>query len=171
MKITIQKFYNSFYGPNFFRHFRRPPDFQLKGFRIQEIVKNPKELYLQVHRNSGFHPCLTHVYNHGLLGNLKRQDPGRMVFDRAFFDFDVSNPKVKKLKKNLLELRSNGLKFEEGKQLELKNQLRETIVNDEIAKPAIDEAKHFAIRFKESFGMDTLIIFQWLQGSPCLPIF
>lgn len=166
MKITKISFYKSFYGHKFFRHFRRPPNFQIKDFKIQFTVQNPKQLYLHVHKNSGFHPCLVHVYNHGLLGNLKRNYSNKlMLYDRAFFDFDVSNPKIKELKNNLTDLRTRGPEFEKDKQVELKKELREAIINDKIAKDAIAEAKDFAIKFKESFGIEPLLFFSGCKGA------
>ena len=71
-----------------------------------------------------------------------------MVFDRVFLDFDVSNPEIKKLQKELIDLRSHGLKHEKSRQDELKDQLQDLIINDKIAKQAINEAKNFAVKFK-----------------------
>ncbi len=65
----------------------------------------------------------------------------------AFFDFDVSNPEIKEIKTELIKLRRHGLKFEKKEQEELRKQIKELIINDCIAKPAIDEAKYFAIKF------------------------
>ena len=95
----LQSFYRSFYGHVFYRHFRRPPDFNNSKFRIQFRVETPKNLYLHVHRNSGNHPCLIHTYDHGSRGNLKRRKPNIMVFDRVFFDFDVHDDECPKNKK------------------------------------------------------------------------
>ncbi len=67
---------------NFFRHFRRPTDFKIP--RIQFAITNPKQLYSCLDQNSGVHPCLIHVYDHGFIGNLRRQDSERMIFDWHF---------------------------------------------------------------------------------------
>lgn len=166
MKTTILSFYKSFYGHKFFRHFRRPPDFQTKEFKIQFTVQTPKQLYSYVYKNSGIHPCLVHVYNHGLLGNLYRKYSDRLiVYDRAFFDFDVDNVKLMELKKDLIDLRTRGLKFEGDRQVELKREIREAIINDKISRNAIDEAKDFAIRFKESFGKEPILFFSGCKGA------
>ena len=160
----LQQFYRDFYDHTFYRHFRRPPDFNPDKFRIQFSVETPKNLYLHVHRNSGRHPCLIHTYDHGSRGNLKRKDPEKMVFDRAFFDFDVSNDEAKKLKENLIELRSQGLGHEKVQQEELQSQLQNLIINDDIAKPAVEEAKDFAVKFKETFGKYPALFFSGCKG-------
>ncbi len=160
----LKSFYQSFYGPIFHRHFRRPTYFENVKFRIQFTVETPKSLYLHVHRNSGNHPCLIHTYDHGSRGNLKRNSSDKMVFDRVFLDFDVSHPEVKKIKKELTDLRIHGLKYERSRQDELKDQLQDLIINDKIAKQAIEEAKYFAIKFKETFGNYPVLFFSGCKG-------
>ncbi len=167
----LKSFYQSFYGPIFYRHFRRPTYFENIKFRIQFTVETPKSLYLHVHRNSGNHPCLIHTYDHGSRGNLYRNCSDKMVFDRVFLDFDVSNPEVKKIKKELTDLRSHGLKYERSKQDELKYQLQDLIINDKIAKQAIDEAKYFAIKFKETFGNYPALFFSGCKGCHAYTFF
>jgi hypothetical protein len=162
--IGLKSFYESFYGPIFYRHFRRPTYFEKIKFRIQFTVETPKSLYLHVHRNSGNHPCLIHTYDHGSRGNLIRNSSDKMVFDRVFLDFDVSNPEVKKIKRELTDLRRHGLKYERSRQDELKEQLQDLIINDKIAEQAIDEAKHFAVKFKETFGNYPLLLFSGCKG-------
>lgn len=105
----------------FNRHFRRPTYFENAKFRIQFTVETPKGLYLHVHRNGGNHPCLVHTYDHGNRGNLKRNCSDKMVFDWVFLNFHVSNPEVKKIKKEITNLRSHGLKHEKSRQDELKS--------------------------------------------------
>lgn len=160
----LKSFYQSFYGSIFHRHFRRPTYFENVKFRIQFTVETPKSLYLHVHRNSGNHPCLIHTYDHGSRGNLKRNCSDKMVFDRVFLDFDVSHPDVKKIKKELTDLRIHGLKYERSRQDELKDQLQDLIINDKIAKQAIEEAKYFAIKFKETFGNYPVLFFSGCKG-------
>jgi len=167
----LQSFYQSFYGPIFYRHFRRPTYFENIKFRIQFTVETPKSLYLHVHRNSGNHPCLIHTYDHGSRGNLYRNCSDKMVFDRVFLDFDVSHPEVKKIKKELTDLRIHGLKYERSRQDELKYQLQDLIINEKIAEQAIDEAKHFAIKFKETFGNYPLLFFSGCKGCHAYTFF
>lgn len=169
--IGLKSFYQSFYGPIFYRHFRRPTYFEKIKFRIQFTVETPKSLYLHVHRNNGNHPCLIHTYDHGSRGNLKRNSFDKMVFDRVFLDFDVSNLKVKKIKKELTDLRSHGLKHERSRQDELKDQLQDLIINNKIAEQAIDEAKHFAIKFKETFGNYPALFFSGCKGCHAYTFF
>jgi len=159
-------FYNSFYGSLFYRHFRRPLDFNSKErkFRVQFSTETPKNLWLHVHRNNGNYPCLASVYDHGIKGNLKRRCSEVMIFDRAFFDFDVSHPMANELKKQLQRLRSQSLIYEKQKQQELQEQLRDLIINDRIAEPAINEAKHFSRIFKESFGQTPALFFSGSKG-------
>ena len=167
----LQSFYQSFYGLIFYRHFRRPTYFENIKFRIQFTVETPKSLYLHVHRNSGNHPCLIHTYDHGSRGNLKRNSSDKMVFDRVFLDFDVSNPEVKKIKKELMDLRSHGLKYESSRQDELKDQLQDLIINGKIAKQAIDEAKYFAVKFEETFGNYPVLFFSGCKGCHAYTFF
>ncbi|MFA0834153.1 MAG: CHC2 zinc finger domain-containing protein [Methanobacterium formicicum] len=167
----LQSFLESFYGSIFYRHFRRPTYFEKIKFRIQFNVETPKSLYLHVHRNSGNHPCLIHTYDHGSRGNLKRNGSEKMVFDRVFLDFDVSNPEVKKIKKNLTDLRSHGLKHEKSRQDELRDQLQDLIINEKIAEQAIDEAKYFAVKFKETFGKYPALFFSGCKGCHAYTFF
>jgi hypothetical protein len=87
-----------------------------------------------------------------------------MVFDRVFFDFDVSNDQLEKIKKELVELRSQGLNNEKNKHVQLKDQLQKLIIEKEIAKPAIDEAKDFSRNFQETFGKYPALFFSGCKG-------
>jgi hypothetical protein len=167
----LQSFYRSFYGFKFYRHFRRPDGFINKNFRIQFKVENPKQLYLHVHRNSGTYPCLIHTYDHGSRGNLNKCKSEKMVFDRVFFDFDVSNDQLKKIKKELFELRSQGLNNKKNKQVQLKEQLQNLIIKKDIVKPAIDEAKDFACNFHETFGKYPVLFFSGCKGCHAYAFF
>lgn len=167
----LQSFYRSFYGFKFYRHFRRPDEFINKNFRIQFKVETPKQLYLHVHRNSGTYPCLIHTYDHGSRGNLNKCKSAKMVFDRVFFDFDVSYDQLEKIKKELVEFRSLGLNNEKHKQVQLKDQLQKLIIQDEIVKPAIDEAKDFARNFKETFGKYPALFFSGCKGCHAYTFF
>jgi hypothetical protein len=173
-KITIQSFYKEFYGHNFLRHFRAPTNLKIRKKRHsgnQHIIKNPKILWLQVYKWSGLCPCYIHIYNHGLIGNLKRQNCSGMVYDRAFFDFDIKHHHSHKLKKELQHLRRHGLKYKQEQQNELKEQLRNLIIKDHIAELAINEAKDFAIRFKESFGSYPILFFSGGKGCHAYTFF
>ena len=167
----IQSFYRSFYGHRFYRHFRRPDDFINKNSRIQFRVETPKQLYLHVHRNNGTHPCLIHTYDHGSRGSLNKCNYGKMVFDRVFFDFDVCDDHLKKIKNELIELRSHGPKHKKDKQKQLKDQLKQLIIDKKIAKPAIDEAKDFAYNFKEIFGKYPALFFSGCKGCHAYTFF
>lgn len=171
MKTTLLSFYKSFYGPNFVRYFRRPPDFESDKFRIQFITKTPKDIFIHVHKNSGYHPCYIQTYDRGLLGNLKRDDPNKMIFDRAYFDFDVTDLQVHKIKKELIQLRANGYTHEQSKQEELREELQNLLIEKRIAKPAIDEAKNFSINFKDSFGKELLLFFSGCKGCHAYTFF
>lgn len=164
MKFTFQSFFKEFYGHRFYRHFRRPTDFNNKNFQIQFKVENPKELYSHVHQNSGYHPCLTHIYDHGSIGNLKRKDTQKMIYDRIFFDFDVSHPQAQKIKKEIINMRIQGFKSEYSKYEKLKEELRNLIIYDKIAKQAIDEAKDFSLKFNKIFGKEPKLVFSGCKG-------
>ncbi|MCC7559755.1 MAG: hypothetical protein KO318_04915 [Methanobacterium sp.] len=94
-----------------------------------------------------------------------------MVFDRVFLDFDVSNHEVKKIKNELTSLRCHGLKHEKSRQDELKDQLQDLITNEKIAKQAIDEAKYFAVKFKETFGKYPALFFSGCKGCHAYAFF
>ncbi len=160
----LQSFYRSFYGDNFFRHFRRPPDYYHDKFRIQFTVNSPKKLYLHVARNSGHHPCFIHVYDNGSFENLKRGKTHKMNLDRAFFDFDVSNHDFNKLKTELISLRRQGPFHEIEKQLELVTRLNELIIDDRIVEGAINEVKDFAIEFEKTFAAKPILFFSGCKG-------
>lgn len=168
MRPTIQSFYREFYGHSFFRHFRRPHIFlnesENNRFRIQFNVKTPKQIYHAVHRNSGLFPCLTHVYDHERMDNLKRNSSDHLVFDRVFFDFDVIDSRAEGIKKKLENLRKHGLNHQPTHQQELTRKLRKLIINERIAKPAINEAKDFSIKFKSFFGGETILFFSGGKG-------
>jgi hypothetical protein len=82
-----------------------------------------------------------------------------MVFVRMFLDFDVDNETANKIKKQLIKLRSQGLNYKKSKQKELREKLQTLIIEDMISKPAIDDARDFAIKFKETFGKLPLLFF------------
>ncbi len=171
MKYSLPSFYGEFYGINFFRHFRRLPDFNNDNVRRQFLVKDPKQLYLHVHKNNGFHACMIHVYDHGSYENLNGKDRNTLQYDRAFFDFDVTNPEVKKLKKKLIQLRQQGPQYKEDLQVELKQQLQGLIINSKIAEPAINEAKNFSRQFKECFGTFPALFFSGCKGAHAYTFF
>ena len=167
----LQSFYKSFYGHLFYRHFRRPPDFNNSKFRIQFTVETPKNIYLHLHRNNGNHPCLIHTYDHGSRANLKQKKNNIMVFDRMFLDFDVDNEDANKIKKQLLKLRSHGLNYKKSKQKKLREKLQNLIIEEKISKPAIDDAKDFAIKFKETFGKLPVLFFSGCKGCHAYTFF
>lgn len=167
----LLSFYHSFYGPKFFRYFRRPPDFNLKGFRIQFRVQTPKELFKHIQNNSGYQPCYIQTYDHGSQGNLKNNDPENMVFDRAFFDFDIHHEESDQIKRELQELRSQGPKQQLTQQDALKEKLRDLIVEEHISEPAIDDAKDFSMNFKEAFGEYPILFFSGCKGCHAYTFF
>lgn len=164
-------FYESFYGPKFARYFRRPSDFDNSKFRIQFTVTNPKQLYLHVHRNSGFHPCYVSTHNYRTVDNLKHKRSDVVIFDRFYFDFDVDHTESKSIKYKLKNLRSHGLSHAIDLQNKLKKRFQSLIINDKIAKPAIDEAKEFAQLFKNEFGKEPALFFSGSKGCHAYTFF
>ncbi|ADZ09378.1 hypothetical protein Metbo_1134 [Methanobacterium lacus] len=160
----ILSFYESFYGSNFYRHFRRPPDFNKSNFRIQFTVKDPKSLFVHVHRNNGNHPCLIHTYDHGTIDNLKEKKNSIMVFDRVFLDFDVRNEEARKIKNELVKLRSSGLNYKKSLQNSLQEKLQNLVINEKISKPAVNDAKDFAIKIEETFEKPPILFFSGFKG-------
>ncbi len=167
----LLSFYESFYGTNFYRHFRRPPDFNKSNFRIQFTVKDPKSLFIHAHRNNSNHPCLIHTYDHGSYDNLKEKKNSIMVFDRVFLDFDAENEEARKIKNELVKLRSYGLNYKKILQNKLREKLQNLVIKDEISKPAIDDAKNFAQKFKEAFGKPPILFFSGFKGCHAYTLF
>jgi hypothetical protein len=161
MKTTLINFYNSFFGCEFARYFRRPADFQIS--RIQYTVTTPQKLYLHVAKNSGFHQCFASIYDYCSLDQLKHNNLSNIYFDRIYFDFDISNSTLHNIKKTLVDLRSHGLKYRFSEQEELKLQLKDYVING-IAKPAIDDGKKFAYIFKQTFGKYPALFFSGFKG-------
>lgn len=163
---TIPQFYENFYGKEFHRHFRRIPDFNPKEhhFRVQYQAKDPKSLYLQLKKNSGFHSCLISVNSYQNQQALEQHDKNSIIYDRIFFDFDISNQEAKSLKKDLIKIRSHGLHHQTSEQQDLKDQLQSLVVNDEIAKPAFEDAIKFSEIFKESMGCYPALFFSGGKG-------
>lgn len=170
-KYSLPSFYAEFYGLKFVRHFRRLHNLNNNKVRRQFTVKNPKQLYLKVHQNSGYHACTIHVYDHGSIDNLNGNDRDNMQYDRTFFDFDVESPEVKKLKKDLTKLRGHGPHYKKDLQAELKQQLQDLIINNRIIEPAINEAKEFSKQFKESFGTVPALFFSGCKGAHAYTFF
>lgn len=168
----IQTFFKLFYGIEFYRYFTRPPDFPpSQGFRIQYPVKSAKELYLHVHQNSGFHPCYISIYDYGSQDNLNKKNHDKMVFDRAFFDFDITNHQVQEVKGELINLRTQGLYYHWEKQEKLREKLRTLIIDDRVAEPSINEAKRFASYFNGWFGSYPILFFSGLKGCHAYTFF
>lgn len=150
------EFYQSFYGPKFYRHFRRPTDQNNPPkFRTQITVKNPEAIMYHVKRTNGHYPSYLHVYN---------QNNSQSI-DRAFFDFDINHSEAKATINELQDLRRYGLQNEIDKQIELKIRLKELIIQERIAKPAIDESIKFAKIFKNSFGTLPFLLFSGCKGA------
>lgn len=171
MKPTIISFYTSFYGANFVRYFRRPSNSNNKSFKIQLTVKTPKNLYLHVHRNSGHHPCYIQTYDRGLLGNLKRNNPKEMVFDRVYFDFDTTYSQAHEIKREIIKLRRHSLNYKHQQREELEEKLRTLVINKRIAEPAIKEAKDFSIMFRGIFGKEPILFFSGCKGCHAYTFF
>ena len=167
MKPTLQRFYASFYGPEFSRWFRRPQSFgDNRNFRIQFPVKSPKGIFYLVKRNTGHYPCLISIYSYGVSCNLytdKIKD--NVIIDRLFMDFDLELPSsVEDTRTELRTLRKHGLSYHPDEQFQLKMKLQEHVINNMIAKPAILEAKDFAAKFLREYGKEPALFFSGSKG-------
>jgi len=94
-----------------------------------------------------------------------------MTYDRAFFDFDIDHKDSHQIKKKLQDLRSHNLKHDPIEQDKLRERLRKFIIEEQIAAPAINEAKDFSIKFKESFGSYPLLFFSGCKGCHAYTFF
>jgi len=164
MRVTHQSFYSNFYGDSFRRHFRRIPDFIHSKIFKQYIVLSPKQLYRHVNKNSGFYPCFISVYDYGSVNNLKGKKKDNLIFDRIFFDFDTKDSEAERLKTMLIALRKEGPHYKREKQADLKEQLKGRVINNEIPKNAVDDAKIFSKIFKRDFGKEPALFFSGFKG-------
>ncbi len=164
MRVSFQSFYSNFFGETFARHFRRIPDIDQPKIYKQFTIKNPKELYHHVHKNSGYHACFTSVYDNGTTEHLKSKNKEMILFDRLFFDFDTKDCDAERIKNNLLNLKKMGPHYEKDKQNDLKIQLQKLIKNEKIAKDAVDDAKKFSKIFKRDFGKEPALFFSGFKG-------
>lgn len=155
-------FYESFYGSRFARYFRRPSDW--KTFRTQYTVKTPKQLNRLINENSGIHNCFVSIYDYGTVDALRQKKEDNLCIDRVYFDFDIHNAEAKVISDNLKDLRGGGLNYARNVQDKLKTRLKNLIINEKIAKPAIDEVKLFAKLFKKDFGKEPLLVFSGSKG-------
>jgi hypothetical protein len=125
---------------------------------------NPKQLCHHVNVNSGFHSCFISVYNYGSINNLKGINRNKLIFDRIFFDFDTKDPEAEKLKTKLITLRKEGPRYQRTKQADLKEQLKGRVINNEIAKKAVDDAKLFSKIFERNYGKEPALFFSGFKG-------
>jgi len=171
---SLINFFKIFYGPKFVRIFRRPHKFKNNPkFRIEFNTYNPKNLFLHVKRNSGFHKCLISIYSYGVKNQLdKRKFHENVIIDRIFFDFDMQLPLgLKELKNELIKLRAYGVNHEKTRQNKIKEHLQKAIIHDKISERAIMDAKLFATKFYESFGAPTLLFFSGFKGCHAYTFF
>ena len=94
-----------------------------------------------------------------------------MIYDRAFFDFDIVNHQAIQLKKKMQDLKSRGLYYQKKLQDKLEEKLRNFILDERIAESAIDEAKLFSIQFKEWFGSYPILFFSGCKGCHAYTFF
>lgn len=168
---SLVQFYAHFYGYEFARYFTRPSDIKRKNFKVQFTVENPKNLYLHLHRNNGYHHCLISNYDHRRKDNLKQPDHRFMYFDRVFFDFDISHKKISNIKNILKNLRAKGLNNSKFLQDKLRNKIRDLIIDERIVEPAINEAKNFSNKFSEVYGKDLALFFSGCKGAHAYAFF
>lgn len=163
MKISHQSFYSHFYGEEFARYFRRIPYSQNNNIRKQYIIETPQKLWYHTHKVKGIYPAYTSIYNYGSIDDLKHNNKENIVFDRVFFDFDVSDDNITKLKTQLNELRRIGLKYNIKEQKHLVRQIREQIIDEKVAKPAYDDCLKFYKLLENEFGKP-LLFFSGCKG-------
>lgn len=164
MRYSIPSFYYIFYGNEFSRNFLRVPQHQ-KNIRIKSIVKNPKNLYIHVSRNSGTYPCYASVYDYGNDDALKQKITNHIIYDRLFFDFDASNSEANKLKKDLVDLQTQGPLYNKNLQNVFQEKLQKMVIENRIAEKAIEQARDFAYKIENSFGKPPLLFFSGFKGA------
>ena len=176
MKNSLQNFYKEFYGPKFYRYFRRPHQFKKnRNFRIEFTVTNASALSYHVKTNNGKYPCMISVYdlnsknskNNFLKcpNSIKNSNNPIKVIDRIFMDFDTSIQKYKPLKREFEDLREHEIDYKKQKQLEIKKKLLKLVICDHIAEPAINDVKKFAKIFKRDFGIYPALFFSGFKGA------
>jgi CHC2 zinc finger len=164
--LHLADFYNNFYGFEFYRHFRRIPDFDIshRKFRIEYPITSPKKLAYLVSRNSGFHACFASVNSYQTSEYMKNRNKKGIVYNRLFFDFDIKNNQFEQTKKALQNLRKRGLNYMKKEQEKLKYQLLHLIIENKVAEMAIEEAKRFAKFLKKDFDQYPVLFFSGGKG-------
>ncbi|MBV1767058.1 MAG: hypothetical protein KUA29_01940, partial [Methanobacterium sp.] len=161
------KFYTDFYGYKFARIFRRPHHFKnTTKFRIENHVYTPHNLYLLIKHNSGFHKCLISTYSYGIEPPINKSHlKENVIIDRIFLDFDIHlEGRILDLKNELSELREYGLKHRKSRQDQIKKILRTALIDEELALPALEDAKLFAEHFNNDFDNYPTLFFSGFKG-------
>ena len=161
---AIQSFYRSFYGDSFHRFFRRIPEFVTPRIKKEFFASNPIQLWFYVGKHGLGYPCYISIYDYGNEDNLKNKNNGSIKIDRVFLDFDIDNSIAKQIKNELNYIRSQGPDSALTEQNLLIKKASDLVINENIAEPAINEAKIFAETFYDEFDVYPSLFFSGFKG-------
>jgi len=160
----LQIFYKSFYGESFHRFFRRIPEFENPIIRKEFFATNPIQLWYYLGKYGMGFPCYISVYDYGNEDNLKNRNKGAIKLDRVFLDFDIDNSVAKEIKNKLCYIRSQGSNHLINEQKLLMKKAADLVINQNIAEPAINDAKIFAETFRDEFDVYPALFFSGFKG-------
>ena len=187
---ALREYYSNYYNHNFLRDFRYLYDKSLNMPNYYVNKKNEKKEIIgdllhnfcygekrddSERRALSFLTLNNHDGRIGLLGgqmgyfhSLDEYHENNYLnkyLDRLFFDFDVENEDVSRIKNQMKEATfniSNG-KQRDKKLNELKADFRNLIFEDDILKPTFDEARKLCL-FMEDLGLKPYLIFSGSKG-------
>ena len=176
MNITRKKlkdYYSNYYNNHFLRDFRYIYDDKSNFNDVLTAKKykgnrNPNLRALQ------FLTTPNHNGRLGLLGgeityfksmeDYKEGDIAKRYCDRLFFDFDVEDDRVSKIKDSMKEAIDNLEGKEQTKQLKiLKKDFQDLIFNDDLLAPTFKEASRLC-QYLESIDLKPYLIFSGSKG-------
>lgn len=178
MKLNLKEYYRSFFNQKYFR--------DLRYIKSNKINKTGKPVYndtlkikyeLRNQSYKQFLPFLVNNKHNGYNGSLFYQlsyynnyddyltkSEKERFSDRLFFDFDINNPRIIKIKNNF-EHAYNKLTGKERIQLikKSKNQLQDLIFKDDLLLNVFNETKKLINYFKNK-NIEPYLIFSGFKG-------
>lgn len=185
LRKQLKEYYSSYYNDNFLRDFRylldKPSKYYSKKDN-QEKESRGDFLHEWKYKSDtsrrqalAFLTLPRHNGNHGLLGgqiayfktldDYHEGDIEKKYCDRLFFDFDIEDERVSKIKTQFKDVNENiDDTNERNKKLKsLKADFRNLIFEDDILSPTFDEARKLCL-FMEDLGLKPYLIFSGSKG-------
>lgn len=176
MNVTRKKlkdYYSNYYNNNFFRDFRYIYDDKSKFNDVLTAKKVNKSNHARI-KGLKFLMSSVHSGKDGLLGSeityfktldeYKQGDISNRYCDRLFFDFDVEDDEVSRIKNNMKEaindLKGNEKKIELNR---LKREFKCLIFNNDLLEGTFNEASKLC-QYLEDLGLKPYLVFSGSRG-------